>query len=29
MLENINDWKSAPIWTPSKIEKKQKYGLNF
>ena len=29
MVENINDWKSAPIWTPSKIEKKTKIWFKF
>ncbi len=29
MLKNIGDWKSAPVWTPSKIEKKTKIWFQF
>ncbi len=29
MIKNIHDWKSAPIWTPSRIEKKTKIWFQF
>ena len=29
MLKNISDWKDAPVWTPKKIEKATKIGLNI
>jgi len=29
MLENINDWKSAPLWTPKKIKKATKSWFKY
>ena len=29
MIKNIKDWKKAPVWTPKKIEKETKIGLNI
>ena len=29
MLDNIYDWKTAPVWTPAKLKLKQKFGLIF
>ena len=29
MLDNIYDWKTAPVWTPAKIKIKKKVFFNF
>ena len=29
LIENINDWKSAPVWTPSKINVKTRKWFKY
>ena len=28
MINEINDWKNAPLWTLKKLKKQHKFGLN-
>ena len=28
-LESLDYWKKAPVWTPKKLQRKQKAGLNI
>ena len=29
LLESLDYWKKAPVWTPKKLQRKQKAGLNI
>ena len=29
LLNNINNWNDAPVWTPNLIKKQPKLGLNY